>query len=221
MARNYVQDGCVLSWHNSTAAAVTSGEPVVFGSLGMAIALVDIAVGNFGSVQMEGVFSLAKAAGAIDQGDKLWWSYATKKVTNAPTLNGYFIGYASESAASSDDTVNVYLEEFDSEGARVLTLAATGTQSLGVGDLLSGELVVLVPNTAAKTVNLPSVGLIPSGAKLFVKKTSADAFAVSLDPAGAETIAAGASYTDINANNDNAHFINTGSAWALLVANIN
>jgi predicted RecA/RadA family phage recombinase len=218
MAANGVQDGCVLDWTNGTAADVVSGQAVAFGMLGMAIALVNIAISAVGSVAMEGVFTLTKASGAISQGDKLWYNSSTKAVTNAPALGYWFIGYAVADADSGDTQINVSIEEFANESVRVLTLAATGTQAISASDFTSGKLVLLVPNTAAKTITLPPVANIQRGATLIVKKTDAAAFAITLDPNASETIDGGATYTAMDAANDHAEFINNGTSWTLLNA---
>jgi len=146
MATNYIKKGETLSFLNSTGAAISSSNPVIFGLWCVAIALVDIAINAYGSVSVEGVFQLTKTTGAIAQGGKVWWDATNAYCVNAPTKNSYFIGYAIESATSNATTVNVVLEEFSNEGTRVLTLAATGNETLGIGDFASGELILLVPN---------------------------------------------------------------------------
>lgn len=216
MARNYVQEGCVADWTNGTGAAVASGGVVAFGMLQLAVALVDIAAGAVGSVQREGVFNLAKAAVAITQGQPLWWDATAKQVLAAPAKNAYFLGFAFRAAAGSDATVDVALEEFDAEGPRVLTLAATGNETLNAGDLMGKHLTLLVPNSAAKTLNLPSVAAVPPGAKLQVRKTTAAAFAVTIDPAGAELIDGAATSAIVDAQNEQATWITDGSAWTLI-----
>jgi predicted RecA/RadA family phage recombinase len=216
MAKNYVKPCDVIYYTNSTAAAISSGDPVVIGNQQMGIALVDIAISATGSVAKEGVFSLAKnTAQAVVQGQKLWWDATAKKVINAPAINAYFIGYADQAELAATATVHVDLEEFSEEGPRTLTLAATGAQTLNVGDFGGGDLTVFAPNTAAQTVNLPSVATIAPGSKLFVKKTDATAQAITLDPAGSETIAGGATFATQDANNDLAQFVSTGAAWVL------
>jgi predicted RecA/RadA family phage recombinase len=214
MAANFIEEGCVLHWVNGTGVAVASGQAVPFGMFGMAVALVAIAIGASGSVQTEGVFELDKAAGVITQGQKLWWDNTALECLNAPALGSYFIGYASEAALTGDATCFVSLEEFSNEGSRTLTLAATGNQTIGVGDLLGGQLNLFVPNTGAKTLALPSVADIPQ-AELFIRKTDATAQAVTLDPAGSELIAGGATFATIDANNDLATFVSNGTAWLL------
>ena len=221
MTNKYIQPGDIIDWVNGTGVAVVSGKPVVIGKQQIGIALVDIASLATGSVATEGVFQLAKnTSQAVTQGQRLFWNAATSKVDNAATINTYFIGFAFAAQGSSDTTVLVALEEFANEGQRVLTLAATGAQTLNVGDFGGKDLIVFAPNTAAQTLNLPSVADIPAGSKLFVKKTDATAQAVTIDPASAETIAGGATFATIDANNDLAQFVSTGAAWVLMHSTI-
>lgn len=73
MAKNYVQEGQILTWKNETGTAVASGSVVKVGHL-LGVALVDLAPGDSGSVQVEGVFLCPKVANtAIPQGVKLLW----------------------------------------------------------------------------------------------------------------------------------------------------
>jgi len=221
MAKNYKHSGSNIAFVNGTGVAIASGAPVAIGNQQMGIALVDIAIGATGQAAKEGVFELAKnTSDAITQGQKLWWDAANAEVINAPALNSYFIGYADQAELAATTTVSVGLEEFSEEGPRVLTLAATGNQTLNIGDFGGGDLTLLATNTAAQTVNLPAVATISPGSKLFVRKTSADAFAVTLDPAASETIAGGATFATIDAANDLAQFVSTGAAWSLLHSTI-
>lgn len=221
MASNYIQPGDIIDWTNSTGSAVASGDPVVVGKQQMGIALVDIANAASGSVALEGVYQLAKnTSQAITQGQRVFWNASTSKVDNIATINTYFLGYAVAAQGSSDTTVNVLLAEFQEEGPRVLTLAATGAQTLNVGDFGGKDLIVFAPNTAAQTVNLPSVASIATGAKLFVKKTDATAQAITIDPASSETIAGGATFATQDANNDLAQFVSNGTAWILMHSTI-
>lgn len=221
MSQNYIKPGDVIDWTNGTGSAVLSGDPVVIGNQQIGIALVDIASLAIGSVAKCGVFSLAKnPAQAITQGQKLFWNATTKKVDNAPTINTYFIGYADQAQLTADTTVLVDLEEFAEEGPRVLTLAATGAQTLGVGDFGGKDLIVFAPNTGAQTLNLPSVAAIPQGSKLFVKKTAAAAFAITIDAAGSEQINGATTFATQDADNDLAQFVSTGAAWALMHSTI-
>lgn len=217
MAKNYIKPGEVIDYVNGTGVAILSGAPVVIGNQQMGIALVDIAIAATGSVAKEGVFSLAKnTSDAVTQGQMLWWDATAKEVINAPALNTFFIGYADQAELAATATVLVDLKEFSEEGPRTLTLAATGAKTLNVGDFGGGDLTVFAPNTAAQTINLPSVATIPSGSRLLVKKTGAAAVAITLDPSGSETIGGSASYADIDTDNDFAQFVSTGSGWELI-----
>lgn len=221
MATNFIQEGEVIDWVNNTGSAVTSGSPVILGKQQMAIALTDIASGATGAVATEGVFKLAKnTSQAITQGQRLYWDAVALTVVNAPAINAYFIGYAAKAQLSTDAYANVDLEEFIEEGPRTLTLAATGAQTLNLGDFGGKDLILFAPNTAAQTVNLPAVAAISSGAKLFLRKTDATAQAITLDPNASELIAGGATFATIDANNDLAQFICTGTAWNLMHSTI-
>lgn len=217
MATNYRHSGDTIDYVNLTGAVIACGAVVILGLMQLGIALVSIAIGAVGSVMKEGVFELPKnTSDAITQGQKLWWDNVAKEVINEPALNAYFIGYADKSALAAATTVLVSLEEFSEEGARILTLAATGAQTLNVGDFAGGDLVVFAPNTAAQTVNLPSVANIPPGSKLFVKKLGTTTQAVTLDPAGAEQIAGSSTFASLYTANDLVQFVSNGTAWQLM-----
>lgn len=72
MARNYESDGNVIQWTNGTGSAVASGQVVKVGNL-IGVALVALAIGETGSVAVEGVFSgVPKVSAAVfAQGEKL------------------------------------------------------------------------------------------------------------------------------------------------------
>lgn len=213
MSNTYVKEGEVVDWTNGTGSAVVSGAVVAVGMLQLGIAAVDIASAAVGSVYLEGIHRLTKTTGAIAQGSRVWWDATNSYVVNAPAKNAYFLGYAHEAALTGDTSVLVDLCEFAEEGPRLLALAATGAETLTAADLLGGQLTLLVPNSAAKTVNLPSVAAIPPGAVLRVRKTDAAAAAITLDAAGTEQIAGGNTHTALDANNDYAMFQSDGAAW--------
>lgn len=67
MATNYVQKGEVIDFTNA-GADIASGDTVVIGSNGdavVAVALVNIATGETGSVAIDGVFDVAKVDAAV------------------------------------------------------------------------------------------------------------------------------------------------------------
>ena len=73
MAKNYIQPGEVIDWTNGTGSAVASGAVVAVGQM-LGVALVDIANGATGSVQIKGVFEVPKVSGAvIAAGESLVW----------------------------------------------------------------------------------------------------------------------------------------------------
>jgi predicted RecA/RadA family phage recombinase len=216
MTTTYKQPGEVIDY--VAAANVASGEPVRIGLASMGIAAGAIASGAAGSVLRTGVHALAKnTSDALVQGGHVWWDADNEECINAPVTGSLYLGTAFAAAGASAATCEVLLGTFGDERGRVLTLAATGAQSLAVADFLTGgDLIVLAPNTAALTLTLPSVADVPIGARFTLRKTTADAHAVTLDGAGSETVGGGATFATIDANNDHATFVNTGAAWALV-----
>lgn len=112
MATNYQQPGEVLDWTNASGVVVDSGAVVLVGKI-LGIALVEIASGATGSVQIQGVFVCPKVpAAAIAQGESLVWDVsagafddsaataATGDVSGAPAV-------AFESAGAGNTTVAV------------------------------------------------------------------------------------------------------------------
>ncbi|MFD2112576.1 capsid cement protein [Thiorhodococcus fuscus] len=82
MANNYKQSGEVLDWTNATGSDVGSGSVVVVGGI-LGVALVDIADGARGSVQIQGVFTVPKVeAAVIAQGEPLIWHVSARAFTS-------------------------------------------------------------------------------------------------------------------------------------------
>lgn len=106
MATNYVQEGRALNYTPS-GADVASGDLVILGTIA-GVAKTDIADGKTGAVHICGVFSLAKASGAVTQGAKLYWSSANSNVTTTASGNT-LIGVAAAAAASGDASIPVLL----------------------------------------------------------------------------------------------------------------
>ncbi len=107
MATNYVQRGEALNY--TAGADIKSGDFVLIGALG-GVAKTDIANGKSGAVHVKGVFSVAKASGAVTQGAKLYWNSTNSNLTTTASGNT-FVGVAAEAAASGDATVKVLLNE--------------------------------------------------------------------------------------------------------------
>jgi predicted RecA/RadA family phage recombinase len=124
MAQNFIQDGDVLEIVNG-GTAITSGSPVVIGSI-VGIALGDIAANGPGRVQVCGVFEVAKTTPlVIAQGDKVYWSTSTSKVTK--TATDAYMGIAFAAAGSTDATVQVSLSEVGADTGKAAVVAAVST----------------------------------------------------------------------------------------------
>ena len=106
MATNYIQEGKSLNYTPS-GADVASGDFLVVGAIG-AVAKTDIADGKIGAVHICGVFSVAKASGAVTQGAKLYWNSTNSNLTTTASGNT-IVGVAAEAAASGDATVKLLL----------------------------------------------------------------------------------------------------------------
>jgi predicted RecA/RadA family phage recombinase len=110
MANNFVTEGKILNWPNGTGSAVSSGEVVVIGDL-VGVALVDIADGESGSVQISEVFTLTKTAGtAWNQGDKLDFDVSAsafdKGITPAAgDVTGCAVAYETAASAATSGKV--------------------------------------------------------------------------------------------------------------------
>lgn len=76
--------------------------------------------------------------------------------------------------------------------------------------------VLLIANSAARTLTLPAVATVRAGGWLRVVKTSADAFAVALDGNASETIDGATALVTIDAQYDCAHLLCTGAEWIVL-----
>lgn len=103
--KNFVQPG-----HNLDLVAprdLTSGAGFLVGSI-FAVASLAVAAGAVVAGVTEGVFELPKAAGAVTQGQKIYWDNTAFNVTTTSTSNTQ-IGVATAAAASGDATARVKL----------------------------------------------------------------------------------------------------------------
>ncbi len=106
MATNYIQAGVVLD--HTAAADIVSGEVVVMG-VRVGVALADIATGDTGAVQVDGVFEVAKtSANTPAQGAALYWNSTADEATTTASGNT-LMGYAVEAAGAGVLTVKVKL----------------------------------------------------------------------------------------------------------------
>jgi predicted RecA/RadA family phage recombinase len=106
--KNSVQDGKTIQY-TVTGTAVKGGDVIVVGDLA-GVAVTHGAIGETITLAIEGVYSLPKGAGAIDQGKKAYVNVTAGVTTIVGTATGNtFIGYAWSDAAAPDATVDVKL----------------------------------------------------------------------------------------------------------------
>lgn len=107
MAQNFVSDGDVIPWTNTSGAAVASGQVVAIGHT-LGVALVAIAIGATGSVAVEGVFTVPKVPAAVFvQGEKLVWDASASAFDDsaaAPAAGDITGGAVAWSAGSDGQT---------------------------------------------------------------------------------------------------------------------
>lgn len=114
MTRKYVQPGEVIDYVNTTGSAISSGAVVVFGHT-LGIALVDIANGATGAVQICGVFKeVPKVSAAVfAQGEKLLWDVSAGAFDDsaATPASGDLMGaaVAAVAGANGETTCTVLL----------------------------------------------------------------------------------------------------------------
>lgn len=106
--KNFVQDGKIINV--TLAADLASGAALVVGAMvGVAVAGGKNGDTNV-AVQLFGVFTLNKAAGAVSQGAILYWDDTAKNVTtNSNSGANLKIGYAWAAALTGDATIPVTL----------------------------------------------------------------------------------------------------------------
>jgi hypothetical protein len=99
----------------------------------------------------------------------------------------------------------------------IRTMAATGDQTITRWDV--GK-TILVPNTAALTLNLPSAAAVQAGARLTFVKTTSNAQAITLDGSGSETIDGQATNAAMDANHDTITIVSDGTNWRIVCQKI-
>jgi predicted RecA/RadA family phage recombinase len=105
MAQNYIESGDVKDF--TLSGTVASGALVAIGDM-VGVALSAGVSGQTIGVRLSGVFEVAKAAGAITIGAKLYLASGAVTTTDNSGANK-FVGYAWTAAASGDATVQVKL----------------------------------------------------------------------------------------------------------------
>ena len=106
MTSKYKQPGDVIDY--TAGATIASGDVLVIGTK-VGVALTAIANGSVGSIQVVGVFTLAKKSGdTVAQGAALYWDATNKYLTTTSTGNT-LAGYAFNAAGSSATVADVKL----------------------------------------------------------------------------------------------------------------
>ncbi|WP_020411304.1 capsid cement protein [Microbulbifer variabilis] len=114
MATNFVQDGRMLDYTNSTSAVITSGRVLAVGAV-LGVAMDDIAVGASGEIAIEGVFIVPKVSAAeIRQGETLTWDVSVAAFNNsaATAATGDITGPTAFAAESAGDGVTSLAVKF-------------------------------------------------------------------------------------------------------------
>lgn len=123
MARNYKNSGDNITVTlGSGETSFSSGKGYKIGSMvGVIVSLtragqtvmsnVASAAGDIAVVALEGVFTVAKASGAVTIGAKVYWDNTNKNVTTTASGNTA-MGFAYAAAADADTTIDVLLSRF-------------------------------------------------------------------------------------------------------------
>lgn len=103
MTKNFIQPGGTITLN--APADVVSGQGVLAGKF-FGVCAYSAAINTPVEVTLEGVFELPKVAGAVTQGQLLYWT-GTALTTFAS--GNILVGAATEAAVSDDPTVRVRL----------------------------------------------------------------------------------------------------------------
>lgn len=118
---NYKQPGMSIEY--TAGSAISSGDVIALADR-IGIALTDIANGSKGTVNLEGVYSLAaETDAAFSQGDQLFWDTSASELTKTPNANTVPAGLAHEAKASSTATALVRLQPNMKRSAAVADLS--------------------------------------------------------------------------------------------------
>lgn len=116
MARNYIQPGNVVDYHNETGSEIASGDVVVLNNYQLGIALATIANNATGPVALDGVYLLPKDTGALTAWQLVYWNIVNNLIEGISDEGLLFIGYAAEAAADSDTTCKIALSPTGATG---------------------------------------------------------------------------------------------------------
>lgn len=105
----FVQSGEMIDY--TPSSAVSAGDVVAVGSVGVGIAVTAIAANVKGALQVDGVVEFPKATGtgtSLSFGAKVYWD-ATNAVVTTTSSGNTLAGYVVAAAGTSDAVVRVKL----------------------------------------------------------------------------------------------------------------
>lgn len=139
----YIQRGDTIDY--VATGAVGYLDVVPLSNVQIGIALSDIPVGSVGALAVEGVFELPKTTPlVINQGDTIYWSTSTGKVTK--TVTDIPVGYAWAAAAEAATTVKAALVKTMS-----LTIANSNLVTSGLIGYTTGAGGAVTQSTSKST----------------------------------------------------------------------
>ena len=95
--------------YTPSGSALAAGQVVDLGNM-IGVAVTDIADGELGALQVEGIYNFAKYTGqAINRGEVVYWDDGTNTATTTGAYGEAVAGIAVATAAAGDATVKVKL----------------------------------------------------------------------------------------------------------------
>lgn len=170
--KNSVHDGRILTLV-APAGGVTSGTPVLFGSL-LVVPMADAAAAAKFAGVVEGLVSYTKTASqAWASGEKIYWDIANAKFDNRASV-GPQVGTAERVVAGGASDTTGYVKLLGASGQRAYpavveegssaptVLTTVGNATLTIAQLLTG-LIERDPNGGSRTDTLPTAALLVAG----------------------------------------------------------
>lgn len=160
--RNYIQDGCVMNYSNSSGSTIASGDVVKVGNL-IGVAGKDIADGDSGPVNLEGVFSLTKVGSqAWAQGDKVFWDHTNLRFTKTASTDADVPAGIAFEAVGSGAGETLGLVKLQNEGAHGIATAVATIATADGSDPASTQALANALKTALNSViaNLKAAGIM-------------------------------------------------------------
>jgi len=158
----FIHDGNAIDF--TPGSNVAAGAVVAIGSNTIAIAKRPIAAGVLGALATRGVFDGAKATGAVNLGDAIYWD-ATGDPVGGTAGSGAFTttaagnvyaGRAVAAAAEADATVRFELRETDSLNAGLANAIADPGDAGAIAVTRSGTCPLVTAGAETRTLAVPT-----------------------------------------------------------------